>query len=96
MAKEKNQPQAPAEKQPPVLPQIGEVVWYFRHQNSGNGAVKQTFAAIVQGYPPKTSNYQAKDLAVKLAVFSDQGEQRREAMFDSTGEQKDGRWGYRE
>lgn len=76
------------------LPGIGRILHFYRKQNTGNATKHETLAAMVIGYPPATSNYQAKDLAVKLKVMTEHGDHIKEAMFDSTGEKKEHRWGW--
>lgn len=78
---------------PGYLPKIGDIVHYFKRTQTGNGQKLERQAALVLAYPAPTSNFQPKDFAVTLKIFTAHGDPVRECMFDVTGEQKDGRWG---
>lgn len=88
---------APAAKAVPAgfLPIVGDMVHFYRKQNSGNSTKHEVLAGLVIGYPPAASNYQAKDFAVKLKVITEHGDQIKEAMFDVTGQKLEHRWGIR-
>lgn len=77
---------------PGWLPKIGDMVHFIKRTQTGNGSKLERQAALVIAYPAGTSNFQPKDFAVTLKIFTNHGDPVRECMFDVTGEQKDGRW----
>ncbi len=92
-------PAAPAVEAPKAaapapgwLPKIGDFVHFIKRTQTGNGSKLERQAGLVIGYPAGTSNFQPKDFAVTLKIFTSHGDPVRECMFDVTGEQKDGRW----
>lgn len=85
--------EAPKAKALPPLPRVGDIVHFHRKQNTGNATKHETLAALVIGYPASGSNYQAKDLAVKLKIFTDHGDPIREAKYDA--DKKENCWGLR-
>lgn len=65
--------QAPATETPQKekpLPKLGDVVYFYKNVQTQTGSSVEEFAAIVIGYPGKGTNFQKKDMALDLEVFT--------------------------
>ncbi len=61
--------EAPAKKEP-KLPALGDIVYYYKAVQTAQGVETKQFAAMVIDFPAGSANFQKKDLAVTLKIFT--------------------------
>jgi hypothetical protein len=89
-------PKASGEKRPGGIA-IGRIVHFHRLVNMGYSNKTETLPAMIIGLPPGSSNFQDKDGAVDLKVFSYHGDEiKKGVMFAHTVEKQENRWTFPE
>jgi len=98
LSKEGEAPKAaPGPEKRPEGIAIGRIVHFYREDNSGFGVKVTAFPAMIIGLPPATSNFQEKDGAVDLKVFTYHGDEiRKGVMFAHSKEKRPMRWSFPE
>ena len=51
-------------------PRPGDIVYYYKNVQTQTGNKTEEYPALVLGYPKEGSNFQKKDMALDLKVFS--------------------------
>lgn len=52
------------------LPKLGDIVYFYKNIQTQTGNKVEEFAAMVIGYPRQGTNFQKKDMALDLKVFT--------------------------
>lgn len=80
----------------PRAPKIGDSVLYHKSIQTQTGSRFESYPALVTGFP-KNGNFQAKDMAVHIAIFGQPGspfDHKNEVMFSAIPTH--GRWSHKE
>ena len=87
-------PITPKEKS---LPNLGDIVYFYKPEQTAKGVETKQFAAMVIDFPAGSSNYQKKDMAVTLKIFTSArggADEIKEAMHAET--KTAGRWSFKD